>query len=51
MRDSYLEREVPTGVKEEHDDANEADILGLTDDDIMFLVLNIEEMIRNVETR
>jgi hypothetical protein len=28
MRDSYLEREVPTGVIEEHDDVNEIDILG-----------------------
>jgi hypothetical protein len=49
MRDSYLEREVPTGVEEEHDDVNEADILGLTDDDIEFQVHNIEEMIHNVE--
>jgi hypothetical protein len=30
MRDSYLEREVPTGVEEDHDDVNEADILGFT---------------------
>jgi hypothetical protein len=36
MRDSYMEREVPTGVKEDHDDVNEADILGFTDDDIEF---------------
>jgi hypothetical protein len=36
MTDSYLEREVPTGVKEYHDDLNEADILGFTDDDIKF---------------
>jgi hypothetical protein len=36
MRDSYLEREVPTGIEEEHDDLNEADILGFTDDDIEF---------------
>jgi hypothetical protein len=34
MRDSHLEREVPTGVEEDHDDVNEADILGFTDDDI-----------------
>jgi hypothetical protein len=27
MRDSYLEREVLTGVEEDHDDVNEADIL------------------------
>jgi hypothetical protein len=49
MRDSYLEREVPTGVKENHDDVNEADILGFTNDDIEFEVHNIEEMVRNVE--
>jgi hypothetical protein len=29
MCDSYLEREVPTGVEEEHDDVNEANILRL----------------------
>jgi hypothetical protein len=49
MRDSYLEREVPTGVKEEQDDVNKADILGLTDDDVEFQVHNIEEMVHNVE--
>jgi hypothetical protein len=49
MRDSYLEREVPTGVEEEHDDVNEVGILGLTDDDIDFHVHNIEEMVHNVE--
>jgi hypothetical protein len=27
MIDSYLKREVPIGVKEDHDDMNEADIL------------------------
>jgi hypothetical protein len=36
MRDSYLEMEVCTSVKEEHDDVNETCILGLTNDDIMF---------------
>jgi hypothetical protein len=36
MRDSHLEREVPTGVEEDHDNVNGADILGLTDDDIEF---------------
>jgi hypothetical protein len=36
MRDSYLKREVPTGVEEDHDDLNEVDILGFTDDDIEF---------------
>jgi hypothetical protein len=49
MRDSYLERELHTGVKEDHDDVNEADILGFTDDDIEFQVHNIEEMVHNVE--
>jgi hypothetical protein len=50
MRDSYLEREVPTGVEEDHDDdVNEPDILGFTDDDIEFQVHNIEEMVCNVE--
>jgi hypothetical protein len=50
MRDSYLEREVPTGVEEDHhDDVNEPDILGFTDDDIEFEVHNIEEMVRNVK--
>jgi hypothetical protein len=37
MRHSYLEREVPTRVEEDHDDdMNEPDILGFTDDDIEF---------------
>jgi hypothetical protein len=36
MMNSYLEREVPTGVEEDHDNMNDADILGLTDDDIEF---------------
>jgi hypothetical protein len=50
MRDSYLEREIPTGVKEDHDDnVNESDILGFTNDDIEFQVHNIEEMVRNIE--
>jgi hypothetical protein len=50
IRDSYLEREVPTGVEQDHDDdVNEPDILGFTDDDIKFQVNNIEEMVRNVE--
>jgi hypothetical protein len=33
MRGSYLEREVHTGVEEDHDNVNEVDILGFTDDD------------------
>jgi hypothetical protein len=49
MRDSNLEREVPTSVKEDHDDVNEADILWFTDDNVVFQVHNIEEMVRNVE--
>jgi hypothetical protein len=49
LRDPYLEREVTTCVEEEHNDVNEADILGLTDDDIVFLVHNIEEMVSNIE--
>jgi hypothetical protein len=31
-----LQREVPTGVEEEHDDVNETDLLVLTDYDIVF---------------
>jgi hypothetical protein len=52
MRDSYLEREVPIDVEEEHDDVNETNILGLTDDDIGFQVHNIEmyAMSRNIMT-
>jgi hypothetical protein len=49
MRDSFLESEIPTGVEEDHDDVNMADILGFTDDDIEFQVHNIEEMVHNVE--
>jgi hypothetical protein len=49
MRDSYLEREVPTTVEEDHDDVNEANILGFTNDDVEFQVHNIEEMVHNVE--
>jgi hypothetical protein len=49
MRYSYLKREVPTCVEEDHDDVNKVDILGFTDDAIKFQVHNIEEMVRNVE--
>jgi hypothetical protein len=49
MRDSYVEREVPTSVEEDYDDVNEADILGFTNDDIEFQAHNIEEMVCNVE--
>jgi hypothetical protein len=36
MRDLHLERKVPTAVEEDHDDVNEANILGFTDDYIEF---------------
>jgi hypothetical protein len=36
LRDSSMEREVPTGVEEDHNDVNEIDILGFTDDDNEF---------------
>jgi hypothetical protein len=49
MRNSYLEREVPTSVEEEYDDVNKTDILGLIDDDIIFQGHNIEVIVRNVE--
>jgi hypothetical protein len=45
MMDSYLQREVPTSVQEEHNDMNEPEILWLTDDAIEFHVHNIEEMV------
>jgi hypothetical protein len=48
MRETYLEREIPTGVEEDHDDVNEEDILGFTNDDIEFQVHNIEDMVHNV---
>jgi hypothetical protein len=45
-----MREEVPTdGVKEEDDDVNEADILRLSDDDIVSRVDNIEEMVHDVE--
>jgi hypothetical protein len=45
-----MREEVPTdSVKEEDDDVNEADILMLSDDDIVSQVDNIEEMVHNVE--
>jgi hypothetical protein len=45
-----MREEVPTnGVEEEDDDVNEADILRLSDDNIVSQVDNIEEMIRNIE--
>jgi hypothetical protein len=49
MRDSYLEREVRTGVEEDHDNVNEVDILGFFDDDIEFQLHNIDVMVHNVK--
>jgi hypothetical protein len=49
MRDSYLEREVPTGVEEDHNDVFKTNILGFIDDDIEFQVHNIDEMVCNDE--
>jgi hypothetical protein len=45
-----MREEVPTdGVEEEDDDVNKANILRLSDDDIVSQVDNIKEMVRNVE--
>jgi hypothetical protein len=45
-----MREEVPTdGVEEEDDDVNEADIIRLSDVDIVSRVDNIEEMVRNLE--
>jgi hypothetical protein len=44
-----MREEVPTDGVEEEDDVNEADILRLSDDDIVSRVDNIEEMVHNVE--
>jgi hypothetical protein len=42
--------EVPIdGIEEEDDDVNEADILWLSDDDIVSRVDNLEEVVRNIE--
>jgi hypothetical protein len=49
MKESYLERKVFTSVEEEYGDVNEIDILWLIDEDIVFQIHNIEEMIHNVE--
>jgi hypothetical protein len=49
MRDSYVERDVPTGVKEDYNNVNDTYILGFTDDDIEFQVHNMEDMVRNAE--
>jgi hypothetical protein len=44
-----MERDIPTGVEEDHDDLNKADILGFTNDDIEFQVHKREEMTHNIE--
>jgi hypothetical protein len=49
MKESYLERKVFTSVEEEYGDVNEIDILWLIDEDIVFQIHTIEEMIHNVE--
>jgi hypothetical protein len=49
MNVSYMEREVPTNVEEDHNDVNEIDILGFIDDDIEFHVHNIEEIVCNIK--
>jgi hypothetical protein len=49
MGNLYLERDVPTGVEEDHDDVNKTNILRFTDDDIEFQVHNIEEMVCNIK--
>jgi hypothetical protein len=49
MGNLYLERDVPTGVEEDHDDVNKTNILRFTDDNIEFQVHNIEEMVCNIK--
>jgi hypothetical protein len=50
LNEVEMREEVPTdGVKEEDDDVNKADILRLSDDDIVSRVDNIEELVHNVE--
>jgi hypothetical protein len=50
LNEAEMRGEVPTdGVKEEDDDVNEADILWLSDDNIVSRVDNLEEMVRNIE--
>jgi hypothetical protein len=36
MKYSYLEKKVPTGIEEDHNNVNKADILGFINDDIEF---------------
>jgi hypothetical protein len=50
LNEAEMREEVPTdGVEEEDDDVNEADLLRLSDVDIVSRVDNIEEVVRNVE--
>jgi hypothetical protein len=50
LNEAEMREEVPTdGVEEEDDDVNEADILKLSNVDIVSQVDNIDEMVRNVE--
>jgi hypothetical protein len=50
LNETEMREEVPIdGVEEEDDGVNEADILRLSDVDIVSRVDNIEEMIRNIE--
>jgi hypothetical protein len=50
LNEAEMRDEVPTdGVEEEDDDVNEADILRLSDVNIVSRVDNIEEMVHNVE--
>jgi hypothetical protein len=50
LNEAEMREEIPTdGVEEEDDDVNEANILRLSDVDIVSRVDNIEEMVRNVE--
>jgi hypothetical protein len=50
LNEAEMREEVPTdSVEEEDDDVNEADILRLSDDNIMSRADNIEEMVHNVE--
>jgi hypothetical protein len=50
LNEAEMREEVPTNdVEEEDDDVNEADILRLSDDNIVSWVDNIEEMVRNIE--
>jgi hypothetical protein len=50
LNEAEMWEEVPTdGVEEEDDDVNEADILRLSDVDIVSRVNNIEEMVHNIK--